>query len=154
MKNLVTENKDINKSVSLRLNKSLLEEINKITEVFSISLTDFIRETDDSVLDGHTNSSRLVVTLRKMFERTYAELIRNVTITTVAVSPEEQKKRIIELFRNRNEVSFKEIFDVPTKGHFVITLLAVLDLARQQIVVMEQLENEGIIKFTKGAEYE
>ena len=43
MKNLVTENKDINKSVSLRLNKSLLEEINKITEVFSISLTDFIR---------------------------------------------------------------------------------------------------------------
>ena len=30
MKNLVTENKDINKSVSLRLNKSLLEEINKI----------------------------------------------------------------------------------------------------------------------------
>ena len=37
------ENKDINKSVSLRLNKSLLEEINKITEVFSISLTDFIR---------------------------------------------------------------------------------------------------------------
>ena len=43
MKYLVTENKDINKSVSLRLNKSLLEEINKITEVFSISLTDFIR---------------------------------------------------------------------------------------------------------------
>ncbi|BEO92364.1 hypothetical protein FNSP4_21730 [Fusobacterium nucleatum] len=43
MKNLVTENKDINKSVSLRLSKSLLEEINKITEVFSISLTDFIR---------------------------------------------------------------------------------------------------------------
>ena len=42
-KNIVTENKDINKSVSLRLNKSLLEEINKITEVFSISLTDFIR---------------------------------------------------------------------------------------------------------------
>ena len=42
MKNLVTENKDINKSVSLRLSKSLLEEINKITEVFSISLTDFI----------------------------------------------------------------------------------------------------------------
>ena len=42
MKNLVTENKDINKSVSLRLSKSLLEEINTITEVFSISLTDFI----------------------------------------------------------------------------------------------------------------
>ena len=139
------------------ISKTLRDKENERKDLFGKpqdDLTDFIRETDDSVLDGHTNSSRLVVTLRKMFERTYAELIRNVTITTVAVSPEEQKKRIIELFRNRNEVSFKEIFDVPTKGHFVITLLAVLDLARQQIVIMEQLENEGIIKFTKGAEYE
>lgn len=117
-------------------------------------LTEFIRETDESVLDGHSNSSRLVVTLRKMFERTYAELIRSVTITTVAVSPEKQKKRIIELFRTKNEVPFEEIFNVPTTGHFVITLLAVLDLARQQIVVMDQKENEGIITFTKGVEYE
>ena len=43
MKSLATENKDVNKSISLRLNKSLLEDIYKITEVFSISLTDFIR---------------------------------------------------------------------------------------------------------------
>lgn len=139
------------------ISKTLRDKENERKDLFGKpqdDLTDFIRETDDSVLDGHTNSSRLVVTLRKMFERTYAELIRNVTITTVAVSPEEQKKRIIELFKNRNEVPFEEIFDVPTKGHFVITLLAVLDLARQQIVIMEQLENEGIIKFTKGAEYE
>ena len=130
------------------ISKTLRDKENERKDLFGKpqdDLTDFIRETDDS---------GLVVTLRKMFERTYAELIRNVTITTVAVSPEEQKKRIIELFRNRNEVSFKEIFDVPTKGHFVITLLAVLDLARQQIVIMVQLENEGIIKFTKGVEYE
>ncbi|TPR54315.1 segregation/condensation protein A [Metamycoplasma neophronis] len=114
----------------------------------------FEREINGSILDGHSNSSKLVVTLRKMFERTYAELIRHVTISTVAVSPEEQKKRIIELFRNRNEVSFEEIFNVPTVGHFVITLLAVLDLARQQIVMLEQNEEEGIITFTKGVEYE
>ena len=47
MKSLATENKDVNKSISLRLNKSLLEDINKITEVFSISLTDFIRNAVD-----------------------------------------------------------------------------------------------------------
>ncbi|KDE42009.1 segregation/condensation protein A [Metamycoplasma hyosynoviae] len=116
-------------------------------------ITEFIREMDESVLDGHANSSRLVVTLRKMFERTYAELIRNVVITTVAVSPEEQKKRIKALFKNRDEVPFNEIFNVPTMGHFVITLLAVLDLSRQQIVVMKQIEQDGIIQFTKGVEY-
>ncbi|AWX42641.1 segregation and condensation protein A [Metamycoplasma cloacale] len=117
-------------------------------------ISEFAKEIDSTVLDGHANSSRLVIALRKMFERTYAELIRNVTISTIAVSPEEQKKRILKLFKNRNEVDFKEIFDVPTVGHFVITLLAILDLARQEIVVMEQLENEGLIKFYKGVEYE
>ena len=57
MKNLVTENKDINKSVSLRLNKSLLEEINKITEVFSISLTDFIRNAIEKEVKEIKNDS-------------------------------------------------------------------------------------------------
>lgn len=116
-------------------------------------LSDFIRETNDSVLDGHANSSRLIAVLRKMFERTYAEIIRNVTITTVAVSPEEMKKRIIKLFSERDEVSFEEIFSVPSAGHFVITLLAVLDLARQQIIKMEQDEIDGLIKFSRGIEY-
>ena len=116
-------------------------------------LSEFIRETDDSVLDGHANSSRLIAVLRKMFERTYAEIIRNVTITTVAVSPEEMKKRIIKLFNERDEVSFEEIFSVPSAGHFVITLLAVLDLARQQIIKMEQDEIDGLIKFSRGSEY-
>lgn len=116
-------------------------------------LSDFIRETDDSVLDGHANSSRLIAVLRKMFERTYAEIIRNVTITTVAVSPEEMKKRIIKLFSERDEVSFEEIFSVPSARHFVITLLAVLDLARQQIIKMEQDEIDGLIKFSRGIEY-
>ncbi|CRH45663.1 segregation/condensation protein A [Mycoplasmopsis arginini] len=115
---------------------------------------DFVKEVDSSVLDGHSNSSKLVITLRKMFERTYSELIRNITISTIAVSPEEQKERIIKLFISKNELSFKEIFNVPTIGHFVITLLAVLDLARQQIVILEQDEDEGIIRFKKGIEYE
>ena len=116
-------------------------------------LSDFIRETDESVLYGHANSSRLISVLRKMFDRTYAEIIRNVTITTVAVSPEEMKKRIIKLFSERDEVSFEEIFSVPSAGHFVITLLAVLDLARQQIIKMEQDEIDGLIKFSRGIEY-
>ncbi|MCV3753262.1 segregation/condensation protein A [Mycoplasma enhydrae] len=114
----------------------------------------FERELDTSILDGHSNSSKLVVTLRKMFERTYSELVRNITISTIAVSPEEQKQRIIEMFKHKDSLSFIEVFHVPTIGHFVITLLAVLDLARQQILVMEQLEDEGTITFKKGIEYE
>ncbi|ACF06977.1 segregation and condensation protein A [Metamycoplasma arthritidis] len=112
------------------------------------------REIDETVLDGHANSSRLVVALRKMFERTYAEMIRSIKISTVAVSPEEQKERIIALFKTKDSLDFREVFNVPTIGHFVITLLAVLDLARQQIVVIEQDGEDANIRFKKGVEYE
>lgn len=115
---------------------------------------DFVRDIDGSILDGHSNSSKLVVTLRKMFERTYAELIRNITISTIAVSPEEQKERIIKLFKTKLQVTFKDVFSVPSLGHFVITLLAALDLVRQQIIEIYQEENEGEIHFKKGALYE
>lgn len=115
---------------------------------------DFVRDIDGSILDGHSNSSKLVVTLRKMFERTYAELIRNITISTIAVSPEEQKERIIKLFKTKLQVTFKDVFSVPSLGHFVITLLAALDLVRQQIIEIYQEENEGEINFKKGALYE
>ncbi|RMA77476.1 condensin subunit ScpA [Metamycoplasma subdolum] len=115
---------------------------------------EFERPIDATVLEGHANSSRLVVAIRKMFERVYAELIRNVTITTIAISPEEQKQRIIQLFKGRDELEFQEVFNVPSTGHFVITLLAILDLARQQIVIMRQDEDEGLIYFRKGEMYE
>ncbi|ENY53733.1 segregation/condensation protein A [Metamycoplasma alkalescens] len=115
---------------------------------------DFKRVVDNSVLDGYSSSSKLVVTLRKMFERTYSEMVRNITISTVAVSPEKQKERIIHLFFNKNELLFEEVFNVPSMGHFVITLLAILDLARQEIVFIEQYEDEGVIKIKKGPKYE
>ncbi|PZW00608.1 segregation/condensation protein A [Metamycoplasma auris] len=114
----------------------------------------FKKEVDPSILDGYSSSSKLVITLRKMFERTYSEIIRNITISTISVSPEQQKERIINLFRNKDNVSFEQIFDVPSMGHFVITLLAILDLARQEILIIEQFEDEGAIRITKGDKYE
>lgn len=73
-------------------------------------VTEFVRETDDSILDGHANSSRLVVTLRKMFERTYAEMIRNIKITTIAVSPEEQKRELLNYLDIRMNLILRKYF--------------------------------------------
>nr|WP_318028304.1 hypothetical protein [Mycoplasmopsis bovis] len=42
----------------------------------------------------------------------------------------------------------------PSLNHFVITLLAVLDLSRRQIIRMYQDEQFGEIRFEKGPEYE
>ena len=95
MKNLVTENKDINKSVSLRLSKSLLKEINKITEVFSISLTDFIRNAIE----------------KEVKERNLHPLNRKETtdfkLSQVDYCSDEESKEIIEELNKMTEDDLK-----------------------------------------------
>ncbi|QJG66986.1 segregation/condensation protein A [Mycoplasma phocoenae] len=116
-------------------------------------LTDFVRPIDDSVLDGHSSPTRLTIILRRMFERTYAESLKQISLKTQNVSPEEQKQRIINLLKTKDELTFEDIFTVPSTGHFVISLIALLDLSRQQQVVIEQNDDIEIINVRKGKEY-
>ncbi|WP_438341719.1 segregation/condensation protein A [Mycoplasma sp. 3341] len=118
-------------------------------------LRPFVRKGDPNELAGHSSGSRLALVLRKMFERTYAETLKNISLSTKAVSPEEQKQRILQLFETKNTdtLNFEYVFSVPTYGHFVISLIALLDLARQQVVVISENEELEIVAIKKGEKY-
>lgn len=60
----------------------------------------------------------------------------------------------MNLFDQHEVVTFEMIFTQPSLNHFVITLLAVLDLARKQIIRLNQNEQFGEITFEKGPDYE
>ncbi|TNK94828.1 segregation/condensation protein A, partial [Mycoplasmopsis pullorum] len=101
-------------------------------------LDDYIVDKDDTKLDGHSNPLKLIVTLRKMFERVYAQNLRVTKLKTFNLTAKDQEFYIRDLFKNRDEVSFEEVFSVPSLNHFVITLLALLDLSRKQEIVIQQ----------------
>ncbi|MBN0919256.1 segregation/condensation protein A [[Mycoplasma] gypis] len=137
-------------AVTLKDNEQQRKEMfNKIPS----NLQSFVKKTDENVVDGHSSVNRLSIILKKMFERTYAEQLKNISLSTKQVSPEEQKQRILELIKDRTKLSFEDIFTVPTYGHFVISLIALLDLARQQILVINHNENTEIIEVVKGEMY-
>ncbi|WP_338822841.1 segregation/condensation protein A [Mycoplasmopsis felifaucium] len=117
-------------------------------------IEEFLVDDDKSALDGTSNPLTLITILRKMFERTYAQKLRRTKLETFKLTPKDQIPFIMNLFDSYDKVTFEMIFTQPTLNHFVITLMAVLDLARRQIIVMKQDEQFGEITFERGPEYE
>ena len=125
----------------------------KIFIKYPDNLDGFIRKEDPAKLDGHADPVKLIMILRKMFERTYASKISVSTIDTFNLSTDERADEIIYMFKNEKELMFDKVFDVPSIKHFLVTLLALLDLARRQYVILKQDEEFGTIKILKGDYY-
>ncbi|WP_029512745.1 segregation/condensation protein A [Mycoplasmopsis iners] len=111
-------------------------------------------ENDKSALEGHSNPIKLITILRKFFERSKANQLRKTKLNHFDLTPKDQIPFILKLFRENEKVTFEMIFSQPSIEHFVITLLAVLELARDQIIRIYQDEQFGEITFERGPEYE
>ncbi|WP_245579603.1 segregation/condensation protein A [Mycoplasma leonicaptivi] len=117
------------------------------------NVDEFIQDTDNSRLDGHSNPITLIGVLRRMFERVYAKQLRKTKLEKFNITPSEMFPFIKELLRKKERVEFEEIFHQPSIQHFVITLIALLDLARQQFLEIKQDNQFDIIYIIRGEEY-
>ena len=89
-----------------------------------------------------------------MFERTQASKLRKIKFETFNLSPSERKKQIRKLIdANENNITFELLFSVETLNHFVVTLIAILDMSRKEELVLEQIEQFEEIKISKGEMY-
>ncbi|CAC13288.1 conserved hypothetical protein [Mycoplasmopsis pulmonis] len=115
---------------------------------------EFIRPIDEKILDGRSSMVQLVLTLRQMFERTFAEKLRRTKIDNFNLTPSDQVLYIKKLFNENEIVTFEMIFSLPSLSHFVITLIALLDLSRRQELLIYQDQQFGTIRIEKGPNYE
>lgn len=141
-----------------RISKDLKIQEAKRNEVFikKPSNTDaFLKEVDDAALDGFGTTSKLIKTLRKMFERNYAEKLRMIKLETFNLSPAERREQIRQIIDklNSNVIPFEALFTVPSLNHFVITLIAILDMSRREELILEQNEQFDEIIIKKGVNY-
>lgn len=140
------------------LSIKLREQEQKRKEIFIKELSNteyFIKEIDESILDGYGTATKLITILRKMFERTQADKLRKIKFETFNLSPSERKKQIRQLIDNNksDEITFELLFSVPTLNHFVITLIAILDMSRKEELILQQIEQFDEIKIYKGEMY-
>ncbi len=115
----------------------------------------FIKEIDEAALDGYGTTSKLIKTLRKMFERNYADKLRKIKLETFNLSPAERREQIIEIINGLNSdiIPFEKLFSVPSLNHFVITMIAILDMSRREELVLEQDHQFDEIIIRKGVNY-
>ena len=105
---------------------------------------------DETKLDGKSDAVKLIMQMRKMFERVNAQQMRQTTITKIDLSPAKRRLEIIEIMKNNKNPTFEELFTLPTLEHFAITMLTILDMSRKQELLIEQDNQFGEIRFKKG----
>ena len=110
----------------------------------------FQPEIDETKLDGKSDAVKLIMQLRKMFERIRANHLRHTTIDTINLSPAERRLEVIEILKKNSNPTFEDIFTVPTINHFAITMLTILDMSRKQELIIKQDEQFDEITFEKG----
>ena len=119
------------------------------------NVDEFELEVDEAALDGFGTTSKLIKTLRKMFERIHADKLRKIKLETFNLSPSERREQIRKIIDQlkQDTIPFELIFNVPTLNHFVITLIAILDMSRIEELVLEQSKQFDEIIIRKGVNY-
>lgn len=131
------------------------EEIRKEIYIKSPSNIDHLEiEKDESILDGYSSSVQIVIALRRMFERNFAIKLRQTKFENFTLTPNDQVIYIKNLFLEKSQLEFEDIFTLPSLSHFVITLMALLDLCRRQEIILKQDQQFGKIVIIKGELYE
>ncbi|AHH45429.1 segregation/condensation protein A [Mesomycoplasma bovoculi] len=137
------------KNIALML-KEQLEHRNNYYEKTVDSYEEYKRPLVKNKLDGRSSLVKLIEIIKLMFDRTRAQ--QKITIKTdeVFVSPDEQNKYVLSLLEKYSELKFDTVFALPSLKHFSITLIAVLEMAKKQILYLEQQKQFGDIKIYKG----
>ncbi|UUD37208.1 segregation and condensation protein A [Mycoplasmopsis californica] len=117
------------------------------------NVDEFKKPIDRTALDGNGNPMTLIKALRLMFERVHAVALRRSKVKTLKITASDQIEHIRKLFREKENVTFEDIFYLPSLEHFVITLMALLELVKIQEIVLFQEEEYGPITIAKGEAY-
>ena len=110
----------------------------------------FQLEEDETKLDGSSNAVKLIMQMRKMFERINSNQLKETTIEKFNLSPAQRRVEIIKLLKGNSNPTFEEVFTVPSMNHFVVTMLTILDMSRKQELIIDQNEQFGNITLKKG----
>ena len=110
----------------------------------------FQLEEDETKLDGSSNAVKLIMQMRKMFERINSNQLKETTIEKFNLSPAQRRVEIIKLLKENSNPTFEEVFTVPSMNHFVVTMLTILDMSRKQELIIDQNEQFGNITLKKG----
>jgi segregation and condensation protein A len=83
-------------------------------------------------------STKLTASLKKILESLERSVIENQTIKEKIISIEEKIKEVIERLKSIKETTFSGLSDTKSRSETIIIFLAILHMAREQEIFLEQ----------------
>lgn len=106
-----------------------------------------ISDYDESLKnDGLVSVDDLMEAFKKFLSRKEYEKPLNTKVTTKELSVSDRIIRIRDILKNKKEVNFIELFDDFSKKYVVVTFLSILEMSKNnEIVIMQENNFENII---------
>ncbi len=106
-----------------------------------------ISEYDESLKnDGLVSVDDLMEAFKKFLSRKEYEKPLNTKVTTKELSVSDRIIRIRDILKNKKEVNFIDLFDDFSKKYVVVTFLSILEMSKNnEIVIMQENNFENII---------
>lgn len=126
-----------------------LESIrNEVYTKIPSSLSEY---TDKVIKNNALTVDDLFQAFQKFLDRKELEKPLHTTITTKELSLKERITSIRSILSTKKKVSFEELFEVRTKNYIVVTFLSILEMVKEQEVIIIQENNfESIFIVLKG----
>ncbi|MGE7764695.1 segregation/condensation protein A [Peribacillus sp. NPDC096540] len=152
----------VEKLLEYKKYKNAAEEFKELEEERSLMFTKppsdlsvYVKETESEKQELNISLYDMLGALQKLLRRQKIQKPLYTKVTKQEISIEKRMDEImIELQSFKGKKSFFELFSQPVKEHIVITFIAVLELMKQNEIIVEQEDNfsEIMIAAKEGVE--
>lgn len=138
-----------NKLIEYQKYKDLTGEFRSLEQKRSEVLTKLpedLREYKDKILfDNNQSIDVLLTAFQNFLDRQKYKKPLNATITKKEYSVEDRIKTIRNILVEKRKVKFNDLFDIINKDYFIVTFLSVLEMTKDNEVLINQDDNFGDI---------
>jgi len=124
--------------------KELEEERHKVFTKSPENIKEYLPEVE-VISNTDVTLNDLLEAFQKFLERQKEKEPLSTKVTKKEMSVEERRISIRKMLKKKKKFNFIELFDVLTKEYVVVTFLAILEMARQNELIITQDSNFGEI---------
>ena len=124
--------------------KELEEERHKVYTKSPENIKEYLPEVE-VISNTDVTLDDLIKAFQKFLERQKENEPLTTKVTKKEMSVEDRRKSIRNILKKKHKFNFLELFDVLTKEYVVVTFLAILEMARQNELIIVQESNFGEI---------
>lgn len=129
---------------------SAFQSLEKERRMIHTKEPSYFFEKGEDVLDDGIGLSDLLSAFQRFLDRREVQKPLQTKVATKEYSIRERNKQIQMLLKDKEKISFSDLFDFYHKDYVVVTFLSILDLAKKRKLFMKQEHNFGEIYLTSG----